>query len=69
MSVSVAVPRPAEIGLSAAAYLEMALEALRAGDRVRAVGCLASIDNTSWDAIAVRFPTLSALITNLEASR
>jgi len=52
----------AEIGLSAAAYLEMGLEALRGGDTGRAIGCLASIEGPSWDAVLARFPGLPELM-------
>lgn len=56
------------IGLSAAAYLE--IEAvLRAGDDVRAVGALASIDDESWSALCVRFPHLPELIQKSETTR
>jgi hypothetical protein len=57
------------IGLAAASYLELGLAALRDGNQVRAVGCFASIDDSSWAAICARFPALSELITNLEATR
>jgi hypothetical protein len=56
------------IGLAAAAYLELGLAALRDGNQVRAVGCFASIDDSSWAAICARFPTLATLITHLETT-
>lgn len=69
MSTTPALPSRPEIGLSAATHLQLGLEALRDGDLVRAVGALASIESSSWEAITARFPSLSSLITNLEASR
>ncbi len=68
MAAPATLPR-AEIGLSAAAYLGLGLAALRDGDTVRAVECLASIDSASWSAILDRFPHLSDLIEKWETSR
>ena len=45
-----------EIGLAAATYAELGLEALLAGDIPRAVGTLASIDSQAWAALVERFP-------------
>jgi hypothetical protein len=68
MSTPALFRRP-EIGLAAAAYLQLGLEALRAGDEVRAIGAFASIDTCSWEAVLDRFPTLSDLISKWEAAR
>jgi hypothetical protein len=54
--------RTEHVDLSAAAYLEMALEALQVGNAPRAVGCLASIDETSWRLLVDRMPGLPALV-------
>lgn len=50
------------IGLAAATWLELGLEALRDGNIPRAAGCLASIDAVSWDGLLIRFPTLPDLL-------
>lgn len=64
-----ALLRRPEIGLAAATFLQLGLEALRDGDEVRAIGALASIDAVSWEAVLVRFPTLSDLVQKWEAAR
>lgn len=43
------------ISLAAAAYLEMALVAKRDGDEARFAGCVASIDEESWQGLRDRF--------------
>ena len=58
-----------EISLAAATYLELGLEALRDGDTVRAVGCLASIDARSWNGVVARFPQLPALLAGSAVPR
>jgi hypothetical protein len=68
MGAQIATGRRAEIGLSAAAYLEMGLAAMREGDTVRAIAALASIDADAWEAISVRFPHLDDLIQKWGAS-
>lgn len=57
------------IDLSAAAYLELGLSALQAGDKARAAGAFASIDDVSWAAICARFPNLEDLVATWEATR
>jgi len=59
------VPALPEIELSAAWYLETALQALSAGDVPRVIGCLASIDSASWFAITARFPGLPKVFADL----
>jgi hypothetical protein len=51
-------PRGADIGLAAAAHLEIGLEALERGNVPAAVGALAAIDAEAWAAICARFPVL-----------
>lgn len=46
----------ARIDLTAAAYAELGLEALYAGNIPRAIGMLAAIDEESWKALRERFP-------------
>ena len=57
------LPAPMEIDLSAAVYLEFALQALQAGDVPRMLSCLASINARSWAALVSRFPGLPDIIT------
>jgi hypothetical protein len=57
------LPTRPEIGLAAAAHLEIGLLALEAGQLPAAVGSLAAIDDAAWTAILTRFPTLPELIT------
>lgn len=56
-------PARPEIGLAAAAHLELGLLALQAGRLPAAVGSLACIDEAAWSAITRRFPHLPELIT------
>jgi hypothetical protein len=55
-------PTRPDIGLAAAAHLELGLLALEAGRLPAAIGALACIDATAWDAICARFPGIDALI-------
>lgn len=57
------LPTRPEIGLAAAAHLELGLLALESGQLPAAVGSLASIDAAAWSAILDRFPALPDLIT------
>jgi hypothetical protein len=59
MLTTLAIP---EIGLSAATYLGLGLQALRDGNIPRAVECFASIDARPWQAIVIRFPGLPDLL-------
>lgn len=43
------------ISLAAATYLRMALDAKEVGDSARFAECIASIDETSWNAMRARF--------------
>jgi hypothetical protein len=63
MDTPPAPPMRSEIGLSAAAHLELGLLALEAGRLPAAIGSLACIDAAAWDAILRRFPILPDLIT------
>ena len=51
-----------EISLASAAYLGLALQALRAGDLARFAELVASIDETSWALIIRRLPGLPSLV-------
>ena len=62
-------PARPEIGLAAAAHLELGLLALQAGRLPAAVGSLACIDETAWSAIMHRFPNLPDLITKWSTPR
>jgi hypothetical protein len=53
----------AEIGLAAAAYAEIGIEALLAGDTARAIGAFSSIPEESWHALAKRFPGFPERLT------
>lgn len=57
------LPARPEIGLAAAAHLELGLLALEAGRLPAAIGSLASIDEAAWSAILRRFPNIPELIT------
>lgn len=56
------VPARPEIGLAAAAHLELGLLALQAGRLPSAIGSLAAIDEPAWSAIIRRFPHLPTII-------
>lgn len=57
------LPARPEIGLAAAAHLELGLLALENGRLPAAVGSLACIDEAAWSAIVRRFPNLPNLIS------
>lgn len=57
------LPARPEIGLAAAAHLELGLLALEAGRLPAAIGSLACIDESAWSAILRRFPNIPELIT------
>lgn len=57
------LPTRPEIGLAAAAHLEIGLLELEAGRLPAALGSLAAIDEDAWMAILRRFPNLPNLIT------
>lgn len=63
------LPARPEIGLAAAAHLELGLLALEAGRLPAAIGSLACIDAAAWDAIRARFPGIEALITKWSTPR
>lgn len=56
------LPARPEIGLAAAAHLELGLLALESGRLPAAIGSLACIDEAAWSAITRRFPNLPNLI-------
>ena len=58
-----------EIGLAAAAHLELGLLALEAGRLPSALGSLACIDEAAWSAITRRFPNLPAVIEKWSTPR
>lgn len=62
-------PARPEIGLSAAAHLELGLLALEAGRLPAAIGSLACIDEAAWTAITRRFPNLPELIQKWSTPR
>lgn len=62
-------PARPEIGLAAAAHLEIGLLALENGRLPAALGSLACIDAAAWDAICARFPGIEALVTKWSTSR
>lgn len=62
-------PARPDIGLAAAAHLEVALIELEHGHLPGAVGALAAIDEAAWTAILRRFPTLPELITKWSQPR
>jgi predicted negative regulator of RcsB-dependent stress response len=57
------LPARPEIGLAAAAHLELGLLALEAGQLPAALGSLAAIEESAWQAIVNRFTGIEALIT------
>lgn len=63
------LPARPEIGLAAAAHLELGLLALQAGRLPAAVGSLACIDEAAWSAIMRRFPNLTTLIEKWSTPR
>lgn len=63
MDTPESLPARPEIGLAAAAHLELGLLALETGRLPAAIGSLASIDEAAWSAIMHRFPNLPELIT------
>jgi hypothetical protein len=62
-------PARPEIGLAAAAHLELGLLALESGRLPAAIGSLACIDEAAWSAILRRFPNIPELITKGSSSR
>jgi hypothetical protein len=62
-------PARPEIGLAAAAHLELGLMALESGRLPAAIGSLACIDEAAWLAILRRFPNIPELITKGSSSR
>jgi len=62
-------PARLDIGLAAAAHLEVALIELERGHLPGAVGSLAAIDADAWAAILDRFPNLPDLITKWSQPR
>jgi len=69
MSTPQDLPARTEIGLAAAAHLELGLLALEAGRLPAAIGSLASIDEAAWSAIVRRFPNIPELIMKGSNSR
>lgn len=62
-------PARPDIGLAAAAHLELGLLALENGRLPAAIGSLACIDAAAWDAICARFPGIEVLITKWSSPR
>lgn len=62
-------PARPEIGLAAAAHLELGLLAMEAGRLAAAIGSLACIDEAAWSAITRRFPNIPELITKGSSPR
>ncbi len=69
MSTPQDLPARTEIGLAAAAHLELGLLSLEAGRLPTAIGSLACIDEAAWSAILRRFPNLSILIEKWSTPR
>jgi hypothetical protein len=63
------LPARTEIGLAAAAHLEIGLLALEAGRLPAALGSLACIDEAAWSAIVRRFPNLPVLLEKWSTPR
>ena len=69
MDTPLNLPARPEIGLAAAAHLELGLLALEAGRLPAAIGSLACIDAAAWTAIVNRFPGIDTLITKWSQPR
>lgn len=63
------LPARPDIGVAAAAHLELGLLALENGRLPAALGSLACIDAAAWDAICARFPGIETLITKWSTPR